>query len=107
VKLKVPHALAKALPSKDSDWKQAGRRLGQHIQYYRGIYKDKRTPLRAKIMLGIALAYLFSPFDLIPDFIPVLGQIDDIVVVPFLFNLANRAVPPAVKAHWQAKYLDE
>jgi uncharacterized membrane protein YkvA (DUF1232 family) len=57
--------------------------------------------------MGAALAYFLSPIDLVPDFIPVLGQLDDLIIVPFLFGLANRAVPQEVKDHYQAKFLDD
>lgn len=102
---RVP-AVVRTVRPKHIDWKEATRHLGRHVKYYRGIYKDKRTPLRAKLLLGAALAYFFSPFDLIPDFIPVAGQLDDAVIVPFLFGLANRAVPDDVKDHYRVKFLD-
>lgn len=102
---RVP-AVVRTMRPKRFDWREATQNLGRHVKYYRGIYKDKRTPLRAKVLLGVALAYFFSPFDLIPDFIPVAGQIDDAVVVPFLFGLANRAVPADVKEHYRVKFLD-
>lgn len=88
------------------DIKEAARRLGRQARYFRGLFRDKRTPWRAKILMGAALAYFLSPIDILPDFIPVIGQLDDLVIVPFLFGLANRAVPQEVKDHYQAKFLD-
>ena len=55
--------------------------------------KDKRTPLIAKIFAGITVAYLLSPIDLIPDFIPVLGLLDDVILVPLLIKLTISLIP--------------
>ncbi len=60
----------------------------QELAIYRNILTDPRCPLIKKILLGAALGYLAMPFDIIPDFIPVLGQIDDIIIVPLLIFLA-------------------
>lgn len=59
--------------------------------------KHPRTPRRAKWLFAAALAYAASPIDLIPDWIPVLGHLDDVVVVPLLLWLAWRQVPPEVR----------
>ena len=58
----------------------------------------KETPISAKIFAGIAICYTLSPIDLIPDFIPVLGMLDDIIIVPFFIVLAVRLIPPEVFA---------
>jgi uncharacterized membrane protein YkvA (DUF1232 family) len=60
--------------------------------------RDPRTPLTAKLVAGLVVAYALSPIDLIPDFIPVLGYLDDLVLVPLGIALALRMVPPAVLA---------
>ena len=65
----------------------------QELIIYRNILADRRCPRITKILLGSALAYLAMPFDLIPDFIPVLGQIDDIIIVPLLIFLALKTIP--------------
>lgn len=67
--------------------------IKRHIGFYRSIAKDKRTPLISKILLELALGYFFLPFDLIPDFIPVLGQLDDLIIVPGLIYLAIKLIP--------------
>lgn len=60
--------------------------------------KDDRTPFHAKFIAFFALAYLISPIDLIPDFIPVVGYLDDLVIVPLLLHIAFRLLPADVKA---------
>lgn len=60
------------------------------------IYNDPRTPLQAKILIWLTLGYLFSPIDLIPDFIPVLGIIDDIILVPLMITLIFKMIPKTV-----------
>ncbi len=72
------------------------RRLRRAVAVYRLVLQDRRTPLLAKLLLGAALAYALSPIDLIPDFIPVLGHLDDLLIVPLLAWVALRLVPAAV-----------
>lgn len=55
--------------------------------------KSKDTPLVAKLLAGITVPYALSPIDLIPDFIPVLGYLDDIVILPALIALTIRLIP--------------
>ena len=60
--------------------------------------KRKETPVISKIFAGIAIGYVLSPIDLIPDFIPVLGMLDDFIIVPFFIALAVRFIPKEVFA---------
>lgn len=55
--------------------------------------KRKDTPLAAKIAAGVTVAYALSPIDLIPDFIPVLGYLDDVIILPALAALTVRLIP--------------
>ena len=65
--------------------------------------EDPRTPRPAKLLGAFFLAYLLSPIDLIPDFIPVVGQLDDIVVVPAGFFIVWRMIPREVWRDAQAR----
>lgn len=57
------------------------------------ILKSKGTPLVAKLLAGITIVYALSPIDLIPDFIPVLGYLDDVIILPALIALTIRLIP--------------
>lgn len=59
-------------------------------------YRDQRTPWYAKAFAGVVIAYAFSPIDLIPDFIPVLGYLDDLILVPWGIALALKMIPAEV-----------
>ena len=58
--------------------------------------KDEKLPLLPRVLIILALGYALSPIDLIPDFIPVLGYIDDMVIVPFLMGLAIKFIPQEI-----------
>lgn len=66
------------------------------VKYYRAIYHHPQTPWLAKALLWAALAYAVTPVDLIPDFIPVLGHLDDLLIVPGLILAAVWMVPASV-----------
>lgn len=59
--------------------------------------RDPRTPRRCRWLLRLAIVYLLSPIDLVPDWIPLLGQLDDVLIVPLLVWLAMLGVPAAVR----------
>ena len=66
--------------------------------------RDPRVPARSKAVLVVLGGYLASPIDLIPDFIPGLGQLDDIVVIAFaLDQMLNRVAPEIVREHWDGE----
>src|SRR5260370_36821422 len=58
--------------------------------------RDPRTPWYARAVAGVVLAYALSPFDLIPDFIPVIGLLDDLILVPLGFALALKLIPAPI-----------
>jgi uncharacterized membrane protein YkvA (DUF1232 family) len=64
--------------------------------------RDPRTPLVAKLLAGLVAAYALSPIDLIPDFIPVLGYLDDLLIVPAGIWLAVRLIPAALLEEFRA-----
>lgn len=63
--------------------------------------RDPRTPLTARLFAGAVAAYALSPIDLIPDFIPVLGYLDDLLIVPAGIWLAMRLIPPALMSEFR------
>lgn len=65
--------------------------------------KHKGTPWLAKVLAGVAVAYALSPVDLIPDFIPVVGYLDDLLILPALVVLIVKMVPPEVMAECRKK----
>lgn len=65
----------------------------REIRVYQLLIFDDRTPKLAKWLLGVAVAYLLSPIDLIPDFIPVIGHLDDVILVPVLVGVALKLIP--------------
>jgi uncharacterized membrane protein YkvA (DUF1232 family) len=68
---------------------------------FKRLLRDPRVPRRAKVTLGLALPYLAMPLDLIPDFIPVIGQLDDALVVAAVFGyVARRAGRDVVEELW-------
>lgn len=66
-------------------------------------YRDPRTPWYARLVAALVVAYAFSPIDLIPDFIPVVGYLDDLVIVPLGIVVALRLIPADVYAESRAK----
>lgn len=75
---------------------ERAKRLKSEIPAVYLALKDKQTPLPAKILAGITVGCALSPIDLIPDFIPVLGYLDDMLILPALAALTIRLIPPEV-----------
>ena len=65
--------------------------------------RDPRVPLKAKAAIVLAVGYFFSPIDLIPDFIPVIGQLDEVVIVGALAAFALRCIPSGVMDEYRAR----
>jgi uncharacterized membrane protein YkvA (DUF1232 family) len=79
-------------------WRQRARRLKTETYALYLAYKDKRTPWYARLFAACVIGYAFSPIDLIPDMIPVLGYLDDLVLIPLGVALALKMIPPEVMA---------
>jgi len=77
-------------------WKRRARVLSWKRTRCLLASRDPRVPWYAKVFLGLVLAHTFSPIDLIPDFIPVLGYLDDLIVTPLGIALALKMIPPQV-----------
>ena len=69
------------------------RKFKDEIQLYRNILADPRTPRMTRILLGAAVAYAVMPLDIIPDFIPVIGHLDDAIILPLLVYFALKSIP--------------
>lgn len=76
--------------------KERAKRLKTDIPTIFLALKDKDTPMVAKVFAGITIAYALSPIDLVPDFIPVLGYLDDIILLPAFVALTLRFIPKEV-----------
>ena len=75
------------------DLKTRAKKLKSDIPAIFLALKDKETPIIAKIFAGITVAYALSPIDLIPDFIPVLGYLDDVILLPAFVALTIKFIP--------------
>ena len=84
-------------------WKQRVRKLKTETYALYLAYRDPRVPWFARVFAACVVAYAFSPIDLIPDPIPVLGYLDDLVLVPLGMLLAVKMIPPQVMADSRAK----
>ena len=69
--------------------------------------RDPRVPMLAKLLAGLVAAYALSPIDLIPDFIPVLGYLDDLLIVPAGIWLAVRMIPDELLIELRVRAVDE
>jgi uncharacterized membrane protein YkvA (DUF1232 family) len=76
--------------------KALGRTIKDELRVYQLVLKDARTPRPAKILLWLVVGYTLLPFDIIPDFIPVVGHLDDVIIVPALFVFALKIIPKEV-----------
>lgn len=76
--------------------KERAKKLKTDIPAIFFALKDKDAPILAKIFAGITVAYALSPIDFIPDFIPVLGYLDDLILLPMLVAVTVKCIPKDV-----------
>ncbi len=77
-------------------WFRRARDLKSDIYVFFLAYRDPRMPWHAKLVAALVVVYAFSPLDIVSDFIPLLGYLDDLVLIPLGMRLAMHMVPPAV-----------
>ncbi len=83
--------------------KSWAKKLKRQIFILYFAYKDERVPWYAKLFSAGVVAYTFSPIDLIPDFIPILGYLDEVILVPIGIMFAMKMIPKAVLADCEVK----
>jgi uncharacterized membrane protein YkvA (DUF1232 family) len=84
-------------------WQQRVRQLKKETYAIHIACKDPRVPWYARVFAGFVVAYAFSPIDLIPDVIPILGYLDDLILVPLGIMLVIKMIPPDVLAECREK----
>jgi uncharacterized membrane protein YkvA (DUF1232 family) len=85
------------------DLKEKTRRLGADARALVFALGDRRVPWYARALAAVVAAYAVSPVDLIPDFIPVIGLLDDLIIIPAGMYLVFRLIPPEVIAEYRAR----
>jgi uncharacterized membrane protein YkvA (DUF1232 family) len=87
-------------------WKEWARQLTAQTYALYLAYRHPKTPWYAKVFVALVVGYVFSPIDPIPDFIPVVGLLDEIVVVPIGVWIAAKLIPPEVFEECKEKARD-
>jgi len=72
------------------------RRIKQQVTLLWTAYQHPECPMYVKLLIGLIVLYALSPIDLIPDFIPILGYLDEVILLPILINLALKLIPQHV-----------
>jgi uncharacterized membrane protein YkvA (DUF1232 family) len=85
------------------EWKQRAKLLKQETYAVYLALRDPRVPWYARALAACVVGYAFSPIDLIPDFVPVLGYLDDVLIVPLGIALTLKLIPPEVMAECRAR----
>ena len=84
-------------------WRQRAKDLSSEVRVLYLALKDPRTPWYAKVSAAIVVGYAFSPIDLIPDPIPILGHLDDLILIPLGVAVTLKMIPSAVLAESRSK----
>ncbi|WP_341533998.1 YkvA family protein [Sporosalibacterium faouarense] len=78
-------------------WKTKVKEIKKNIHLLYLALKSKKVPWYSKLLIGVVVGYAFSPIDIIPDFIPILGYLDDMILLPIGILLALKTIPNDVK----------
>jgi len=84
-------------------WKERALQLKQEVHALALACKDPRVPWHAKLLAVCIVAYALSPIDLIPDFIPVVGYLDDLILVPLGIYMVLKMIPDEVMTEYRAR----
>ena len=87
-------------------WKRRARQIRTETYALYLAYRDPRVPWYAKVLVACVVGYAFSPLDLIPDFVPVLGYLDDLVLIPLGILLVRRLVPARVMDEYRVRAVE-
>jgi uncharacterized membrane protein YkvA (DUF1232 family) len=93
----------KSQPGRIERWKARARLLKTEVHALWLACRDPRVPRRARLLAALVAAYALSPIDLIPDFIPVLGYLDDLILLPLGILLVVKMIPADVLADCRAR----
>lgn len=85
-----------------TSWRHQARQIKTQAHTLYRAYKDPRVPWYARLYAAVVVAYVLSPIDPIPDFIPLLGYLDELVLLPLLVLIARRLIPAEVLAEHRA-----
>jgi uncharacterized membrane protein YkvA (DUF1232 family) len=81
--------------------RETARLLPDSFRLLRRLTTDRAIPLRTRLLVWLLIAYLASPIDLIPDFVPVIGYADDVIIASIVLrHLVRRAGPEKLREHW-------
>ena len=86
--------------------KEKSNELKQNISAIYIAFKKKQTPIIAKIFAGITIGYALSPIDIIPDFIPILGYLDDLILLPLFIWISIKLIPKDIMEQSKIEAVD-
>lgn len=94
--------VALVLASRRGDARALASFIPDCLVLFRSLLRDPRVPRRRKLLLAVLVAYLAMPIDVVPDFIPIAGQLDDALVVALVLrSLLRAAGPQLLREHWR------
>jgi uncharacterized membrane protein YkvA (DUF1232 family) len=83
------------------------RTLRREIAVYNLGVERQKKPLLGKVFLGMAVGYFFLPLDIVPDFIPIFGHLDDAVIIPALIFMTLRLIPPSIIKEYREEVIHD